>query len=244
MGVILGIVSQTDIVTELVETMGRIPCGLEDVCGLATLSVSTMEVQKDIGPWQQAWERFKFNNNKGRIGIAHVGELLEGNKISRKNAQPHLSCDERFAIVTDGVISNSRRLRANLATSSRHFFFSDTGCEIFGHLMEEAYRDSHSVEEAFVRSVRQIEGNFALAVISNYESPRIFCAQKNRSLFIETDGQKTFMSSELKVFQFGANRHRLGEREYAVLSGGAFTVVSISRCDEEEFGSNGLLLDD
>src|ERR1044072_5160991 len=110
MGAIVGIVSRTDIVAQLVETMGRIPCAAQDVCGLAALSPSTIEVQKDIGSWQEASERRKFSTMKGRIGIAHLGELVEGNKTSRKNAQPHLSCDEKFAIVTDGVISNSQRL--------------------------------------------------------------------------------------------------------------------------------------
>lgn len=244
MGVIVGIVSRTDIVAQLVETMGRIPCGVGDACGLAILSLSTIEVRKDIGPWQQASQRRSFNIVKGRIGIAHVGELVEGNKISRKNAQPHLSCDEKFAIVTDGVISNSRRLKANLATSSRHFFFSETGCEVFGHVMEEAYRVNRSVEQAFVQTLRQVEGNFAIALISNYESPRIFCAQKNRSLFIETDGQKTFLSSERKRFQFGFSLHRLCEGEYAVLSESGVTIASISHRGEEGFGPNGLLLDE
>jgi glucosamine 6-phosphate synthetase-like amidotransferase/phosphosugar isomerase protein len=67
-----------------------------------------------------------LNLAKGRRGIAHVGKLVEGSKISHTNAQLHLSCDGKFAVVNDGMISKSQRLRANLEITGRHFFFSDT----------------------------------------------------------------------------------------------------------------------
>jgi glucosamine--fructose-6-phosphate aminotransferase (isomerizing) len=236
MGGIVGMISQADIVPRLVESMGRIPYHAEDSCGLATLSSSTVDVRKDIAPLQEAAHQRGFHLAKGRIGIAHVGKLVEGSKISRKNAQPHLSCDGKFAAVNDGVISNSQRLRANLETTGRHFFFSDSSAEVFAHLMEEAYWTSRSVEQAFAQALRQIEGDFAIAVISNCESPRIFCAHNKNPLLIGTEAQATFVSSDSNVFQFDPNPHPLREGEYAVLSDGGFSVANVSHRDNRSFG--------
>jgi glutamine---fructose-6-phosphate transaminase (isomerizing) len=242
MGGIVGIISQTDIVAQLVDAMGRIPYHAGDSCGLVSLNLSILDARKDIGPLQKVSHRREFNLATGRIGIAHVGKLPEVSKVSRKNAQPHLSCDGKFAIVCDGAVSNSHRLRANLETTGRHFSFSETGAEVFGHLLEEAYWVGRSVEEAFTQALRRIEGDFAIAVISICESPRIFCAGKDRPLFVHTDGKTTFLSSHVRVFQFGPTPRQLREGEYAVLFPDGFSVACVSHGDKETFGPNPLLL--
>lgn len=236
MGGIVGIISQTDIVAHLVESMGRIPYHAKDSCGLAILNFSTIDVRKDVGPLEEVSRQRGFDLATGRIGIAHVGQLVEGSSILRKNSQPHLSCDGKFAIVNDGVISNSHRLRANLDTTGRHFFFSDADAEVLGHLLEEAYWVSHSVEEAFVQALRQIEGDFAIAMVSTCESPRIFCAGNKRPLLIGTGAHTTLVSSNSHTFQFDPNPHPLREGQYAVLSDGGFSVANISHRDNGSLG--------
>jgi glucosamine--fructose-6-phosphate aminotransferase (isomerizing) len=235
MGGIVGMISHTDVIPKLVESMGRIPYHASDSCGVASLNSSTIEVRKGIGPLQEVSRQRGFNQANGRFGIAHIGKLVEGSKISRKNAQPHLSCDGKFAVVNDGTISNSQRLRANLETTGRHFFFSDAGAEVFAHLMEEAYWVSHSVEQAFAQALQQIEGDFAVAVISNCESPRIFCAHNKKPLLIGTEAQRTFVSSNSDMFQFDPNYHHVPEEQYAVLSADGYSLASISHGDNGSF---------
>jgi glucosamine--fructose-6-phosphate aminotransferase (isomerizing) len=234
MGGIVGIISQADIVPRLVESMGGIPYHAKDSCGIATLSSSTIDVRKDIGSLQEAAQQRGFNLAEGCLGIGHIGKLVEGSRISRKNAQPHLSCDGKFAVVNDGMISNSQRLRANLETTGRHFFFSESSAEVFAHLMEETYWVSHSVEEAFAQALQQIEGDFAIAVISNCESPRIFCAHNKKPLLIGTEAQRTFVSSS-DMFQFDPNYHLVPEEQYAVLSADGYSLASISHGDNGSF---------
>jgi glucosamine 6-phosphate synthetase-like amidotransferase/phosphosugar isomerase protein len=97
--------------------------------------------------------------------------------------------------------------------------------------MEEAYWVSHSVEEAFAQALQQIEGHFAIAVISNCESPRIFCAHNKKPLLIGTAAQTTFVSSNSDTFQFDPNPHRLEEGQYAILSEGGYGLAGISHRD-------------
>jgi glutamine---fructose-6-phosphate transaminase (isomerizing) len=233
MGGIVGIVSRTDIVAQLVNSMNRIPYNAGDTCGLATAHFATIDVRKDIGPLQVASQKRGFNLANGFIGIGHVGNLAQS-RISRKNAQPHVSCDEKFAVVTDGVVANSERIRANLATNGRHFFFSETAAEVFGHLVEEAFRASRSVEEAFAHSLSETEGNFAVAVISNCESPRIFCAHKNGALLIGTEAKRTVVTSYKDAFQFDSTPSAVGPGKYAVLFDTGFAVETISQRHEKK----------
>lgn len=241
---IVGIIGRTDIVPRLIEGMGRLSDHADDSCGLATITLSTIDVRKDVRPLPEASRKRGFNLSKGSLSIAHVGKIVEACKMSRKNAQPHLSCDEKFAVVADGAIISSRRIRANLETSGRHFFFSETDSEIVSHLIEEYYRFSHSVEAAFAEALRRIEGNFAIALISNCESPRIFCAHNNRPLFIGTEDQTTVVSSYSNAFQFDSNPYPIGAGEYAVLSDTGFTIGTVSRRDKENFSPSSLLLAD
>ena len=238
---IIGMISHADVIPRMVESMARIPCQSQGSCGLATLSYSTIDVRKGLGRLQEVSQQCAFNLVESRISIAHVGKVVEG-RISRKNAQPHLSCDGKFAIVSDGVISNAARLRANLETSGHHFFFSDTDAEVFGHLLEETYQTSHSVEEAFAQALRQIDGDFAIAMISNCESPRIFCACNKRPLLIGTWAQTTFVASHGDPLQLDRNFCLLPEGQYAVLSDQGYSVVSITQRDNKSFGPDSLIL--
>ena len=238
---IIGMISHADVIPRMVESMARIPCQSQGSCGLATLSYSTIDVRKGLGRLQEVSQQCAFNLVESRISIAHVGKVVEG-RISRKNAQPHLSCDGKFAIVNDGVISNSLRLKAELETNGRHFFFSDTNAEIFGHLLEETYRVSRSVEEAFVQALHRIEGDFAIAMTSNCEAPRIFCACNKRPLLIGTWAQTTFVASHGDPLQLDRNFCLLPEGQYAVLSDQGYSVVSITQRDNKSFGPDSLIL--
>src|SRR5207244_8131371 len=156
---IIGMISHADIIPRMVESMARIPCQSQGSCGLATLSYSTIDVRKGLGRLQEVSQQCAFNLVESRISIAHVGKVVEG-RISRKNAQPHLSCDGKFAIVNDGVISNSLRLKAELETSSRHFFFTDTDAKVFDNLLETCYWKSNSVKEECRQSYAKIDVDY------------------------------------------------------------------------------------
>jgi glutamine---fructose-6-phosphate transaminase (isomerizing) len=114
----------------------------------------------------------------GVLGIAHIRSATQGD-VCQENAHPHLSCDKAFAVVHNGTISNFERIREELQAKRNHLFFSDTDSEVIVHLLEELVRDSGSVEEAFVRVLRFLEGTFAIAMISTYEPNRIFLRSAN-----------------------------------------------------------------
>ena len=227
MSSIVGIVGQGEIAPLLVESMARLEYRGYDSCGVATLNSSAIEVRKDVGPVQEVLLRQALDLAEGAIGIAHTRWATHGG-VSQENAHPHLSCDKSFAVVHNGIISNYRALREELQAQGHHFFFSETDTEVFAHLLEETYQPGVSVEEAFIKALRRLEGTFAIAMISTYEPRRIFCAREKSPLILGIASAATFVGSDINAFlPYTRQTILLDDGEYAMLSKESYCVRGI-----------------
>src|SRR5262249_2815653 len=103
-------------------------------------------------------------------------------------------------MVHNGTISNHEEIRKGLRDRGNHFFFSDTDTEVIVHFMEEVYQPGLSIEQAFVRMLRRLEGTFAVAMISTHEPRKIFCARQKSPLIFEMDSEPKFVSPDIKPF--------------------------------------------
>jgi len=160
---------------------------------------------------------------QGQSGIAHTRKATHGD-VSQENAHPHLSCDRSFAVVHNGSISNYRDLKTELQKSGKHFFFSHTDTEVIVHLMEEAYQ-GYSVDEAFLKVLRRLEGTFALAMISTGEPQKIFCASQKSPLILGINSGTMFVSSNVEVFlPYTRRAVPLDYGEYAVISSNDYVI--------------------
>ena len=86
--------------------------------------------------------------------------------MTRENAHPHTDNEGRLAVVHNGIISNYRPLRDRLIQEGARFR-SDTDTEVIAHLISFYQKEKGtSLEDAFVRAIRELEGTFALVFIS------------------------------------------------------------------------------
>jgi glutamine---fructose-6-phosphate transaminase (isomerizing) len=85
--------------------------------------------------------------------------------------------------------------------------------------MEEVYRASLFVEQAFVRMLRCLAGTFAIAMISTYEPRKIFCARQKSPLILGIGSEAKFVSSDINaLLPHTRQALPLNDGEYAVLS--------------------------
>ena len=229
---IVGIAGTDHVAPLLVESMTRLECRDYDSCGLATYNETGIELRKDMGVVEDVARRWGMRSVEGRLGIAHTRRATHGG-ISQENAHPHLSCDRSFAVVHNGIISNYGDLKKELQKRGNHFFFSQTDSEVIGHLMEEAYQPACSVEDAFLKVLRSLEGTFAVAMISCDDPKKIFCASQKSPLILGINSGTKFISSNVEVFlPYTRRAVPLDYGEYAVISANDYSIRAISSAEQ------------
>lgn len=139
-------------------------------------------VLKGKGKIEELEKKLGFSQIDGFTLIGHTRWATHGvpNDI---NAHPHTDCTGRIAVVHNGIIQNYRELRESLIKKG-HVFRSDTDTEVIPHLVEEFYKTSSSLYEAFRRAISVIEGSYAIAMVSTIEPGKIFFAKKDSPLVI------------------------------------------------------------
>ena len=105
----------------------------------------------------------------GSIGMGHTRWATHGQPTDR-NAHPHVDCEERIAVIHNGIIENFHELKERLVKSG-HQFRSDTDTECVAHLIEERYQGD--LPAAVRSAVSELEGAFALVVLSA-DHPDVF----------------------------------------------------------------------
>ncbi|HEX9445048.1 MAG TPA: glutamine--fructose-6-phosphate transaminase (isomerizing) [Candidatus Binatia bacterium] len=225
---IVGSVGEDRIAPRLVESIARLEYRGYDSCGLATINSHGIEVRKGVGAVREVAASRDFAAAHGDIGIAHTRWATHGG-VSLENAHPHLSCDGDFAVVHNGIISNHPALRAELQGLG-HRFVSETDTEIFAHLLEEAARGALSVEQAFIRALKRLEGTFAIAMISSRDPKKIFCAREKSPLILGIAPGAHFVGSDVNAFlPYTRRAVILDDGDYAVISRDEYRVRGISR---------------
>jgi glucosamine--fructose-6-phosphate aminotransferase (isomerizing) len=130
---------------------------------------------------------------QGGYGIGHTRWATHG-RPSDENAHPHKSGP--VSVVHNGIVENHVQLRERLIASGRHFS-SQTDSEVLAHLIDEALlAGAVSLVEAVRVALRQVEGAYAVAVLSD-RNPNALVAAKNASPLVVGLGQgEMFLASD------------------------------------------------
>ena len=225
---ISGIVGRSSVSRTLLESIRSLEYRGYDSCGVAIVNSDGLVIRKDVGAVEEVNGRLPLAAIDGEVGIAHTRWATHG-EVTRANAHPHASCAEDFAIVHNGIIANYRHLREELVAEG-HEFRSSTDTETAVHLIEKYYRPTGgSVEGAFCRALKRLEGSYAIAMVSVHEPDRIYCARFESPLLIGTTPDATFLGSDFNAF-LGVTRSAiaLDDGQYAILRAGSVTVKDIA----------------
>jgi glucosamine--fructose-6-phosphate aminotransferase (isomerizing) len=197
-----------------------------DSCGIAYLNNHHIEIRKDIGTVDEVDTKKNIRHLAAHVGIAHTRWATHG-RVTRENAHPHVSCRGEFAVVHNGIVANYKALRADLQKAG-HKFVSETDTEIIAHLIEEHYAGCGEVEHAWVGALRQLEGSYALAMISTHEPEHIFCARHESPLIIGLGSESNYVGSDFNAFiDYTKNTVILDDGEYGVISKDSYSVKSL-----------------
>jgi len=132
---------------------------------------------------------------KSNLGIAHTRWATHG-QPNDINAHPHVSGNNRLALIHNGIIENYRTLKKALE-SRGHTFESDTDTEVLVHLIEEVQEQKNlPLEEAVRVALNQVVGAYAIVVIDKEQPDKIVGAKLSSPLVFGIADDEYFLASD------------------------------------------------
>ncbi|MDR0701991.1 MAG: glutamine--fructose-6-phosphate transaminase (isomerizing) [Azoarcus sp.] len=126
------------------------------------------------------------------LGIAHTRWATHG-EPSECNAHPHVS--EGVAVVHNGIIENFEALRAALRAQG-YVFVSDTDTEVVAHLIHAKLRETDDLLEAVRLAAAELQGAYALGVISASDPSRAVAARRGSPLLLGIGDDGCYAASD------------------------------------------------
>ncbi len=192
---IIGAVAERDVVPILLEGLRRLEYRGYDSAGVAVLSDNgDIARVRALGKVEALSQAIKNSPIKGRIGIAHTRWATHG-KPSESNAHPHI-CRNSVAVVHNGIIENHDALRKRQQEQG-HTFTSQTDTEVIVHQIYDYLYQGQSLFDAVNSTLNDLEGAYALGVMTSTDDQRIIATRRGSPLVIGIGFGEYFIASDV-----------------------------------------------
>ena len=224
---IVGAVADRDIVPILIEGLQRLEYRGYDSAGVAVLNGSQqMRRLRTVGKVQRLRDALDESPAHGNLGIAHTRWATHG-VPSERNAHPHISRDG-VAIVHNGIIENHEELRADLERRG-YQFSSETDTEVIAHRIDLHLAGNGDLFTAVQQTVRELQGAYALAVVSEKDPDTIVLARAGCPVVIGLGENENFVASDVSALLPVTRRFMfLDEGDVAAIHRQSVNVVDAS----------------
>ncbi len=192
---IVGAIAERNVVPILMEGLRRLEYRGYDSAGIAVLNgTAHLKRLRTVGKVKMLQDAIDADPTHGQIGIAHTRWATHG-VPSERNAHPHISHDG-LAIVHNGIIENHEELRQELEKVG-YKFTSETDTEVIAHRVHHHLQLLKDLFKAVRATVAELEGAYALAVVSESEPERIILAREGCPVVIGLGVDENFVASDV-----------------------------------------------
>ncbi len=192
---IVGAVAERNVVPILLEGLRRLEYRGYDSAGLAVLnSTNSLDRRRAVGKVKILSDAVQAEPIAGHVGIAHTRWATHG-VPTLHNAHPHVSHDG-VAIVHNGIIENHEALRADLVRLG-YKFTSETDTEVVVHRIHYHLKSSTDLFQAVRKTVQELSGAYALAVICEKNPDQIVLAREGCPVVIGLGIDENFVASDV-----------------------------------------------
>ncbi|MEA2491574.1 MAG: hypothetical protein QOH21_3366, partial [Acidobacteriota bacterium] len=213
---IIGYVGTRDVVPVLIGGLKKLEYRGYDSAGIAVVNSEGVEVVRAEGKLANLENKLQEHELHGTFGMGHTRWATHG-KPNENNAHPHRDCSGNVVVIHNGIIENFLPLKKDLI-SKGHEFKTETDTEVVAHLIEEIMKGSIGFVEAVRRSLKQLEGHYALVIINAAEPGTIVAAKQGPPLVIGLgEGENIVASDVAPLLSYTRNIIYLEDGEYAVV---------------------------
>lgn len=197
-----------------------------DSSGMAIIHEGNLQVAKDKGRLANVYNLATKKNIVGNIGIGHTRWATHG-EPNVINAHPHVSNDNKIALVHNGIIENYMVLKNMLINDYGINFISDTDTEVIVHLISIYYKLDRNLLKAVKRTTEKLKGAYALAVIANDNIDEIVTARLDSPLVIGKGDYENFVASDVPaLLKYTKSVYYLENGEFASITSSEIKVYN------------------
>lgn len=194
-----------------------------DSAGIAVVSDGEIELRKHVGAIVNLEKLIGKENLGGHVGIGHTRWATHG-APSDVNSHPHMSADNRVALVHNGTIENYVELRTALEDEGIGFK-SDTDSEVAAVLIGKYYNMSGDLKAAMDKATSEMTGTFALAAIAADEPDMFVAYRKNAPLIVGKGDGCNFVASDFSaLLKYTKDVYLLENGDTVVLTPDSVTI--------------------
>jgi len=180
------------VVPVLMEGLRRLEYRGYDSAGVAVINDHGLERRRSVGKVAELDRALAAEPLHGGTGIAHTRWATHG-RPAPHNAHPH-QCRNRVAVVHNGIIENHETLR-RLQTD--YDFTSETDTEVVVHQIHHYLEQGMNLLDAVRATTADVEGAYALGVISTDEPGRLIAARRGSPLVVGVGIGEHFIASDV-----------------------------------------------
>ena len=191
---IVGAVAERNVVPILMEGLRRLEYRGYDSAGIAILNGDSITRVRRVGKVQELQNALDEDPLRGNSGISHTRWATHG-APNEANAHPHMSEDD-IAIVHNGIIENYEELRDDLQKHGFEFE-SQTDTEVVAHRIKHHLKKSGELAAAVRATVAELEGAYALVVMSASDPNKLVLARAGCPVVIGLGIGENFVASDV-----------------------------------------------
>ncbi len=215
---IVGYLGNGDAYPVMIKGLKRLEYRGYDSAGVAILENGDLKLYKCKGKVADLENLVEKSSKTGGIGIGHTRWATHGvpNDV---NAHPHLSGDQKLALIHNGIIENYASIKAELQ-SRGHVFLSDTDTEVLVHFIEDVRaKTGVPLFEAVRMALSEVHGAYAIVVIDKENPNQLIAAKKSSPLVIGigSDDEYFIASDATPIIEYTKNVVYLEDEEVALI---------------------------
>ncbi len=229
---IVGYIGKQKASAIILEGLKRLEYRGYDSAGVATQSHGRFDLAKKIGRVDGLIKATPALKLPGTAGIGHTRWATHGG-VTDANAHPHISSDQKFAIIHNGVIENYASIKKFLLTKG-YTFQSETDTEVLCNLIAYHYQKEPANNEGsrFLESVRKtlghVEGTYGIAVMCVDYPAEIVAARKGSPLILGVgDGELMLASDVSAIISRTQNVVYLKDGEVVHMTAQTFSITTL-----------------
>ncbi len=189
---IIGKIGVEDVMPRLLTGLERLEYRGYDSSGVAVMQNGRLKGYKAVGRISELRKELKVFSPESIVGIAHTRWATHG-APTKENAHPHLSPDEMFAVVHNGIIENAEEIKKTLLKGDKSFV-SDTDTEVFAHLLQKYYKGDPV--SAIANACAVLKGSYAFGILCQDFPGTLFAAASASPLVVAKCESGVYIASD------------------------------------------------